>query len=124
MPFINIELGKFINFSNYYGIVVEIHPLALELMQEEAQDRCIYAFATALRQLNQHQTCSIIKNRKPMRFDNFLDSDDAKFDLLNQLYDKGFYSESEMATRSDIFRERVAALQNAIKAEPILQDHF
>lgn len=124
MPFVGIELGKYINFGNYFGVVVEINPVALELMQEEAQDRCIYAFASALRRLNQHQTASVIKTRKPMRFDIFLDSDDKKFELLNQLYDRGFYSDSEMATRSDIFRERVAALQNAIKAEPILQDHF
>ena len=124
MPFIGIDLGKFINFGTYYGIVVEIQPLALELMQEDAQDKCIYSFATALRRLNQHQTASIIKTRKPMRFDVFLDSDDSKFELLNQLYDRGYYTDSEMATRSDIFRERVAALQNAIKAEPILQDHF
>ncbi|MBQ8430381.1 MAG: ATP-binding protein [Clostridia bacterium] len=124
MPFLNIDLGKYINFDNYYGMVLEIKPIALELMQEEAQDRCINVFATALRRLSQHQTVSIIKTRKPMRFDIFLASDDNKFDLLNQLYERGHYSESEMSTRSDIFRERVAALQNAIKAEPILQDHF
>ena len=81
---LGIDLGKFINFGNYYGVVIEIQPLALELMQEDAQDRCIYTFATALRRLNQHQTCSIVKTRKPMRFDVFLESDDGKFDLLNQ----------------------------------------
>ena len=52
MPFLGIELGKFINFGNYSGVVIEIQPLALELMQEEAQDRCIHAFAGALRQEN------------------------------------------------------------------------
>jgi len=124
VPFIGIELGKYINYETYYGMVVEIQPLALELMQEQAQDRCINTVANALRRLNPRQTVSIIKTRKPMRFDIFLDSDDSKFDLLNQLYARGHYTESEMNTRSDIFRERVAALQNAIKAEPVLQDHF
>lgn len=124
MPFVGIELGKYINFQTYYGMVVEIQPIALELMQVEAQDRCINTLANALRRLNQYQTVSIIKTRKPMRFDIFLQSDDKKFELLNQLYEKGQYSEWEMNSRSEIFRERVAALQNAIKAEPILQDHF
>lgn len=124
MPFIGIELGKYINFDTYSGMVVEIQPIALELMQEEAQDRCIYTVAKALKRLTPHQTVSIIKTRKPMRFDKFLESDDKKFELLNQLYERGFYTESEMNTRSDIFRERVASLQNAIKAEPVLQDHF
>lgn len=124
MPFLGIELGKFINFDSYSGMVIEIQPLALELMQESAQDRCIHTVAMALRRLTPYQTVSIIKTRKPMRFDKFLESDDKKFELLNQLYERGHYTEDEMSTRSDIFRERVAMLQNAIKAEPILQDHF
>lgn len=124
MPFVGIELGKYINFDTYSGIVVEIQPLALELMQVEAQDRCINTVATALRRLNPYQNVSIIKTRKPMRFDIFLQSDDRKFELLNQLYDRGYYTENEMNSRSEIFRERVASLQNAIKAEPVLQDHY
>ena len=124
MPFVGIDLGKYINFQTYSGMVVEVQPIALELMQVEAQDRCINTVANALRRLNPYQTVSIIKTRKPMRFDIFLQSDDKKFELLNQLYDRGQYSDGEMNSRSEIFRERVAALQNAIKAEPILQDHY
>lgn len=124
MPFDGIEMGKYINFSTYYGMVLEIQPIALELMQEEAQDSLIYTFANALRRLNEHQTISIIKTRKPMRFDKYLNNDDQKFNLLNQLYNRGYYTEEEMNNRSDVFRERVAFLQNFINAEPILQDHF
>ncbi len=123
-PFINVEVGKFINFGEYSGIVLELFPVALDLMQEDPQDSLILTFSRALKRISQHQRASIVKTRKPMRFDVFLDNDDRKFELLTQLHEQGQYTLEEMETRSIIFRERVEMLNNAIKADPILQNHF
>ncbi len=123
-PFINIELGKYLNFGDYSGIVIEMHPVALDLMQENAQDSVIYTFSKALKLISQYQRASIIKTEKPMRFDIFLKNDDNKYNLLNELYEQGQYTLEEMDSRSLIFRERVDRLNNAIRAEPIMQDHF
>ena len=124
VPFISIDTGKYINFGEYYGMVIEIKPVALDLMQEDAQDDMINLFARGLRRLTQYQSASIVKTRRPMRFDLFLKNDDEKYDLLNRLYEEGYYTDEEIASRGEIFRERVASLQNAMNAEPILQDHF
>lgn len=123
-PFFNIEVGKFINFGDYAGMVIEMHPVAMDLMQEPAQDSLIRTFSKALKRISQYQRASIIKTVKPMRFDIFLKNDDEKYSLLNELYEAGQYTMSEMDARSLIFRERVDRLNNAIKAEPILQDHY
>lgn len=123
-PFFNIEVGKFINFGDYSGIVIEMHPVAMDLMQESAQDSLIRTFSKALKRISQYQRASIIKTVKPMRFDIFLKNDDEKYSLLNELYESGHYTMAEMDARSLIFRERVDRLNNAIKAEPILQNHF
>lgn len=123
-PFFNIEVGKYVNFGEYSGIVIEMLPVALDLMQEDPQDMIISTFSRALKRISQYQRASLIKTVKPMRFDIFLRNDDRKFELLNELYEQGQYTDDEIATRSDIFRERVASLNNAIKAEPILQNHF
>ena len=123
-PFYKTDMGKFIDFGNYAGMVLEINPIALDLMQEKAQDAVIRTFSKALKRISQYQRASIIKTVKPMRFDKFLKSDDRKFELLNELFEQGQYSENEMDSRSQIFRERVEVLNNAIKAEPILQNHF
>ena len=123
-PFFSIDVGKYVDFGEYSGIVIEMTPVALDLMQEDPQDMLIMTFSRALKRINQYQRASIIKTVKPMRFDIFLKNDDHKFELLNELYEQGQYTEDEIATRSDIFRERVASLNNAIKAEPILQNHF
>ncbi len=123
-PFFKIDMGKFIDFGSYAGVVLEIQPLALDLMQEKAQDAVILTFGKALKLISQHQRACIIKTVKPMRFDVFLDNDDRKFELLNELHERGQYTDSEMESRGLIFRERVEVLNNAIKAEPILQNHF
>jgi len=123
-PFFKTDVGKFIDFGTYAGMVLEIQPLALDLMQEKAQDAVILTFSKALKRISQHQRACIIKNVKPMRFDVFLKNDDKKFELLNELYEQGQYTTAEMEMRGLIFRERVEVLSNAIKAEPILQNHF
>lgn len=123
-PFISIDTGRYINFGEYYGMVIEIQPVALELMPESGQDDMINTFARGLRRMTQGQSACIIKTRRPMRFDIFLRNDDEKYELLNRLYEQGYYTDAEINTRGEIFRERVASLQNAMNAEPILMDHF
>ena len=123
-PVLNIEMGKYLNLGEYSGMVVEIQPLALDLMQEGPQDALIRSFSKALKRISQYQRASLIKTVKPMRFDLFLKSDDEKYALLNELYEQGQYTEREMDMRSLIFRERVDWLNNRINAEPILQNHY
>ncbi len=123
-PFISIDTGKYINLGEYFGMVMEIKPVALELMQEPAQDALINTFARGLRRMNQSQSAMIIKTRRPVRFDEFLKNDDEKYALLNRLYEQGYYTENELDSRNLIFRERVNFLQNAMNAEPILQNFF
>ena len=123
-PFFKIDMGKFIDFGNYSGMVLEIHPVALDLMQERAQDSIIHTFSKALKRITQYQRACIIKTVKPMRFDVFLKNDDQKYELLNELYEQGHYNTEEMESRGMIFRERVDILNNAIRSEPILQNHF
>jgi len=123
-PFFKIDMGKFIDFGDYAGMVIELHPVALDLMQEGPQDSMIYTFGKALKRISQYQRASLIKTVKPMRFDVFLKNDDIKYELLNELYNNGHYNLEEMDSRSYVFRERVDMLNNAIKAEPILRNHF
>ena len=123
-PFISIDSGKYLNMGEYYGMVIEIKPVALELMQEGAQDDLINTFARGLRRMSGNQSAMIVKARRPVRFDEFLKNDDEKYALLNRLYEQGYYTEGELESRNLIFRERVTFLQNAMNAEPILQDFF
>ena len=116
-PFISIDSGKYINMGEYYGMVIEIKPVALELMQEGAQDDIINTFARGLKRMTPHQIAMIIKTRRPVRFDEFLKNDDEKYALLNRLYEQGYYTDNELSSRNLIFRERVSFLQNAMNTK-------
>ena len=123
-PFFSVDMGMYLNFGDYSGIVVEIQPVAMDLMQEDPQDAMIRQFSNALKRISQYQRASLIKTVKPMRFDLFLKNDDDKFALLNELYEQGQYTDREMEIRSYIFQERVEWLNNCINAEPVLQSHY
>jgi len=123
-PFFSVDVGKFINFGDYYGMVIQFQPVAMDLMPESTQDALILNFSKALKRISAYQRASLIKTVKPMRFDKFLTNDDEKYELLNELFEQGHYTENEMESRGIIFRERVETLNNAVRAEPVLQDHF
>lgn len=123
-PFINIELGKYINYGEYRGMVIEIMPMEFGLLDEDKQNMMINTFAKGLRRLNEYQTATIVKLKKPMVFDSYMENDDKKFAILNQLHDEGEYTDDEIESRGAIFEERVMTLDRANRREPILQDHF
>ena len=63
-PFFNIEIGKYINFGDYVGMVIELEPVALDLMQEDAQDSLIYTFSKALKRISQYQRHSAYRSQR------------------------------------------------------------
>lgn len=117
-------VNKFINYGDYFGMVIEIKPLEFGLLGEEKQDIMIRTFANGLRRLATNQTCSIIKVRKPINFDIFMENDDKKFEILSALKEKGEYTDQEVMARAPIFEQRVLMLDTANREEPVLQDHF
>lgn len=123
-PFLNIELGKYINYGEYRGMVLEIMPLEFGLLNEDKQNMMINTFASGLRRLSEYQSATIVKLKKPMVFDSYMARDDEKFAILNQQFADGEFTKEELDARGLIFEERVMTLDRANRQDPILQDHF
>lgn len=123
-PFLGIEQGKFINYGEYYGMVVEITPAEFYLLGEEKQNILIGAFSNALKLISNYQTASIVKVRKPMIFDEFIANDDNKYDIVNKMAESGEFTKEELEARGSVFEERVFFLQARKDAEVVLKDHF
>lgn len=117
-------INKFIDYGEYYGMVIKIEPLEFGLLEEEKQDLLINTFARGLRRIATNQSASIVKTRKPMKFDKFMEYDDEKFAVLNEMHEMGQFTQEELDTRAPIFEERVMTLDRANRSEPIMQDHF
>lgn len=128
IPFYGVKMDmgeyKFIDFGEYYGSVIQIEPLEFGLLEEEKQDMIIHTFSKGLRRIAQNQSASVVKVRKPMKFDKFMEYDDKKYAILNQLHADGQFTKDELDARAPIFEERVMTLDKANRDEPVLQDQF
>ena len=124
MPFDDINTDRFLKFGEYYGSVIEIFPMSFGLLTEERQDMTIQAFSNAIQRLNGNQKCSIIKIKKPMILDEMAKYEDYRFNVLNDMYDKGFYSQAEVDSRSPVFDERLQAIKFLNEQEKVIKDHF
>ena len=64
IPFEGIIKDKFLDFKEYYGMVIEVKPIEFGLLNDYKQENVIRSFANALRRLTNEQTASIIKINK------------------------------------------------------------
>lgn len=124
MPFDDLNTDKFLKFGEYYGMVVEIFPMSFGLLTEERQDMVINAFANAIQRLNLTQQCTIVKTKKPMLLDDMATYEDYRYNTLQDMAERGLYSNSELDSRSPVFEERLQAINYMNNQEKIIKDHF
>lgn len=124
MPFDDINTDRFLKFGEYYGSVIEIFPMSFGLLAEDRQNMTINAFASAIQRLNLNQQCSIVKVKKPMILDEMAKYEDYRFNVLNDMYDRGYYTQAELDSRSPVFDERLHAIKFMNDQEKIIKDHF
>lgn len=124
LPYENIIQDRFISYGSYYGMVIEIQPMFFTLLTENFQDNVIESFANAIRRLNNDQSCSIVKVRKPMVLDRYIYNENKKYDTLYDLQYDGQITEKEIDVRSPIFEERVSFYEMLNRQQKVYKDYF
>ena len=124
LPYEGIVQDRYIDFGIYYGMVIEVQPMFFTLLTENFQDNVIESFANALRRLNNNQTCSIVKIRKPMVLDHYIYNENKKYDTLYDMQYDGQISEKEIDARAPIFEERVSFFEYINRQSKIYKDYF
>ncbi len=124
VPYEGIIQDKFIDFKEYYGMVIEIKPIEFGLLNEKKQEMVINSFANAIRRIANEQSASIIKVNKALVFDDYITNEDKKYDDLMELQYEGEMTEAEITARSDVFETRVRQLDNMNKSEKVYKDFF
>ncbi len=124
IPFEGILKDKFLDYKEYYGMVIEIKPIEFGLLGESKQQMVIKSFANALRRLNNDQTASILKVNKAIVFDDYIQAEDKKYDNLMELQYEGEMTDKEIEARADVFETRVSNLDYMNKEEKIYKDYF
>lgn len=124
IPFERIVKDKFIDFKEYYGMVIEIKPIEFGLLNEYKQENAIRTFANVLRRMSNEQTASIIKLNKAIVFDDYITFEDKKYDNLMEMSYEGEMSEEEIEARADVFETRVSLLEDMNRVEKVYRDFF
>lgn len=124
MPFDDLNTDKFLKFGDYYGSVIEIFPMSFGLLAEDRQNMVINCFATAIQRLNLTQQMTIIKTKKPMILDNMANYEDYRYNTLQDMAERGLYSNAELDSRSPVFEERLQAINFMNNNEKIIKDHY
>ena len=124
LPYESIVQDRFISYGSYYGMVIEVQPMFFTLLTENFQDNVIESFANAIRRLNNDQTCSIVKVRKPMVLDRYIYNENKKYDTLYDLQYDGQITEKEIDVRSPIFEERVSYYELLNRQQKVYKDYF
>ncbi len=123
IPYVNIRDG-FIDFENYYAAVLEIRPIEFWLLNEDKQEAAINTIANALRLVAQTQTASIVKTTLPMPMDEYIYSEDRKYDEVLERVTDNEMTKEEAEARSLIFESRLQRLREFQENERIFKDHF
>lgn len=124
IPFEGILKEKFLDFKEYYGMVIEINPIEFGLLNETKQEMVIKSFANGLRRITNDQTASILKVNKAIVFDDYITGEDKKYDSLMELQYEGEMTDAEVAARADVFETRVSHLENMNRTDKIYKDYF
>lgn len=110
VPFYGLSTDKFINFGEYYGMVLNVHPTEFGIMEEEKQEMVLSCFSQCFERLQPNQRLSIIKTKKPLVLDDLVSFEDEKYNTLLDMGERGFYDPQEIDSRSPVFEERLRAL--------------
>ena len=124
MPFDDINTDRFLKFGEYYGSVIEVFPMSFGLLTEDKQNMTINCFAAALQRLNLNQQCTIVKTKKPMLLDDMAKYEDYRYNVINEMAERGFYTDAELDSRAPVFEERLQAINYMNHKEKIIKDHF
>jgi ABC-type dipeptide/oligopeptide/nickel transport system ATPase component len=124
IPYEGILKDKFLDFKEYYGMVIEIKPIEFGLLSTDRQDLVIKSFANGLRRIANNQTASIVKVSKALIFDDYIAGEDKKYDTLMELQYEDEMNNAEIEARSQVFETRVRLLENMNRDEKVYKDFF
>ena len=112
-PYVGVTEDGLIDYKDYYGAVIEIHPVEFYMLTENRQNTYINAVDNALKTMSYDQSAAIVKLQRPMVLDSYINNEYAKADELVASFENKMLTEHELRSRLLIFESRVAGLEQS-----------
>lgn len=124
IPYEHIINDKYIDYGEYFGMVLQIIPVEFFLLTEEKQDAYIRSFQNALTRLNVDQNCSLVKINKAVLYDDYISGDEKKYEALMKAHENGDITDAELEGRTYVFQARVAQYIQANEEDKMFEDCY
>ena len=124
IPYQGIVDDKYLDYGNYYGMVLQVIPVEFFLLTEDKQDAYIRAFKNALTRINADQDCELVKINKAVLYDDFIHEDEKKYEALLKSADNGDVTPREALAREFIFQTRVMQYVEANESNRLFEDCY
>lgn len=124
IPYQRIIDEKYLDYGDYFGMVLQIKPVEFFLLSEDKQDSFIRSFGNAITRLNVDQYCQIVKINKAVLFDEYVASDEKKYETLLRMQKAGEINQEEVDKRTRVFQTRVAENLMASEDRSIFEDCY
>lgn len=111
-PFTGIN-GEFIEYGTAYSaVVLEIPSVEFRFMTMEKQDAMIdRMFSSVLRTLTMSESASLVKLDRPVIYDRYIQSEEAKKQDLKEAYLNGLLDDEELTRRIGIIEDRISMIK-------------
>ena len=124
IPYKQIVDEKFLDYGEYFGMVLQIKPVEFFLLTEDKQDMYIRSFQNALGRLSVEQNCEIVKINKAVLYDEYIADDEKKYAALMEAASQGEITEKELQGREYIFQSRVTQYLAANEGNRLYEDCY
>ena len=114
----------YIEYSEYYGGVLEVDPREFRLLSGYKQDQIIdIHFGKVIRSISGSTRASIVKIDRKMVLDKYVEAECEKERQLDKLFEAGSIDEQEKFVREKILAERIA-IYGRLSGETVLRKPF
>lgn len=124
IPYEHIINDKYLDYGEYFGMVLQVFPVEFFLLTEEKQDSYIRSFQNALNRLNADQNCSLVKINKAVLYDDYIAADEKKYEALLKSQEHGDVNDKEVEGRTFVFQARVAQYIQANTEDKMYEDCY
>ena len=124
LPFKNIK-DNYIEYSDYYGGVLEIEPREFSLLSEYRQNQMIDEnFGRVIREIADNTKASIVKIDRKLKFESFIKEEEKKKDELFKLFEANELSKEEYDSRIKVIDDRIRTYSSLDNETPVRKPFY
>lgn len=124
LPFKNIR-DNYIEYNDYYAGVLQVDPREFGLLSEFRQNQMIDDhFGKIIREISDKTKASIVKIDRKLSFKSYIEQEQRKKDMAQQLYDAKELTKKELDARIRVIDDRIATYSELTDSKPILKPFY